>query len=74
MLARPSNEDPQLNLTQKGQKRKGELLSSLKKRQETLNFKERRKNWPLCPLYNTKHFIRAEGECYLAKPKTAPLG
>jgi hypothetical protein len=34
--------------------------------------KEARKNWPTCPICETKHPIKNESECYIAKPKTAP--
>ena len=70
---RPSNEDPKLNLTQKGQKRKGENLSSSEKRQKT-SHAEDRKEWPKCPLCDGRHPIKEPGQCYLAKPETAPPG
>jgi hypothetical protein len=73
--ARPSNEDPKLNLTQRGQKRKGESLSSSsEKKQETSRAEGKRKELPVCPICNAKHPIREEGQCYLAKPETAPVG
>jgi hypothetical protein len=72
---RPSNEDPKLNLTQKGRKRKGEpLSSSSEKKQDTSNTEDKRRNWPICPICSNKHPIREEGQCYLAKPETAPAG
>jgi hypothetical protein len=71
--ARPSNEDPRLNLTQKGQKRQGEPLSSpAEKKQDTSRTEDKRRNLPVCPICTGKHPIKEEGQCYLAKPETAP--
>jgi hypothetical protein len=72
---RPSNEDPKLNLTQKGRKRKGEPLSSSpEKKRDTSNTEDKRRGWLTCPICSSKHPIKEEGQCYLAKPETAPPG
>jgi len=73
--ARPSNtdnDDAKLNLTLTGRKRKAESSQwSSNKRQDTEN---KKRDWLKCPLCNTKHPIKEEGQCYLAKPETAPPG
>lgn len=64
--ARPDNEDPKLNLTtpsSTGRKRSGTRQSSPSKRQ----------TWPICPLCEIRHPIKKEGECYVARPETAPV-
>jgi hypothetical protein len=33
--------------------------------------KERRQSYPTCPICETKHPIKKEGECYVAHPETA---
>jgi hypothetical protein len=75
--ARPDNEDPKLNLTipsSTGRKRSGTRLSSSHKKQDTHSDEEKkgRPEWPKCPTCDTRHLIRKKGECFLARPETAP--
>ncbi len=72
--ARPDNEDPKLNLTtssSSGRKRRRECQSSSPNKKQD---QEGRKGWPMCPLCGKRHPIRKEGDCYRAKPETAPAG
>jgi hypothetical protein len=74
--ARPDNEDPKLNLTipsSTGRKRSGTRLLSPSKRQNNEDGERKgRQVWPTCPICKTKHPIKKEGECYIARPETAP--
>jgi hypothetical protein len=72
--ARPaSGEDPKLNLTtSSSRKRKGARLSSPHKKQANDDEKTGRQGWPLCPICNVKHPIKEKGDCYVARPETAP--
>jgi hypothetical protein len=71
--ARPNNNDPKLNLTtSSSRKRKGTRLSSPSKKQDNDGEKKGRQEWPLCPICNVKHPIREKGDCFLARPETAP--
>jgi hypothetical protein len=66
--ARPaSGEDPELNLTLANRKRKGTHLSP-----PNDGKKKGREGWPKCPTCDTQHPIKEKGDCYLARPETAP--
>jgi hypothetical protein len=66
--------EPKLNLTYTSRKRKGARLSSPHKKQDSHNDgkKKRRQGWPKCPICDTQHPIREKGECFIARPETAP--
>src|SRR5436305_222650 len=74
--ARPDNEDSKLNLTTSSstsRKRSGTRLSSPSKRQNNEDGEKKgRQVWPTCPICETKHPIKKDGECYIARPETAP--
>jgi hypothetical protein len=71
--ARPDNENPKLNLTT-SRKRKGTRLSSPHKKQDSHNDGEKkgRQGWPKSPICDTQHLIKEKGDCFLARPETAP--
>ncbi len=72
--ARPTHgEDPKLHLTSTSRKRKGGRLSSPHKKQDD-GEKKGRQGWPTCPICDTQHPIRQRGDCFLARPETAPPG
>jgi hypothetical protein len=73
--ARPDNEDPKLNLTtSSSRKRRGGRLSSPNKRQDNDAEKSKgRQSWPTCPICESKHPIKEGGDCYIARPETAPV-
>jgi hypothetical protein len=73
--ARPDNEDPKLNLTtSSSRKRKGTDLSSQRKKQDNDGEKKGRLERLLCPICNNRHPIKEKGDCYMARPETAPDG
>jgi hypothetical protein len=66
--ARPaSGEEPELSLTLANRKRKGTHLTP-----PNDGKKKGREGWPKCPTCDTQHPIREKGDCYLARPETAP--
>ena len=73
--ARPDN-DPNLNLTtssrQSSRKRSGTRMSSPNKKSSRSS--SRSTDWTTCPICGQPHPIRKEGQCYAAKPETAPAG
>jgi hypothetical protein len=68
-------EDPKLNLTYTPRKRKRARLSSPHKKRDSRNDgeKKRRQGWLKCPTCDTRHPVREKGECFIARPETAPL-
>jgi hypothetical protein len=68
-------EDPKLNLTYTPRKRKRARLSSPHEERDSRNDgeKKRRQGWLKCPTCDTRHPVREKGECFIARPETAPL-
>ena len=58
--------------TQKSNKRKRGSTESSSSKRQAVGGDGKKKDWPTCPLCNSKHFIKEEGQCYLANPELAP--